>query len=132
MASTFKFELVSPEHMLMSANADAVVVPGADGDFTVLSGHAPVIAMLRPGVIDIAAEGKKSRMFVKSGFAEVDPERLTILAQTAYNVEEMSQQFIATELAAAEESSASAKDDDTKAAAETLIGELKRLATRPG
>lgn len=130
MAGTFKFELVSPERTLMSADADQVVVPGADGDFTVLSGHAPVITTLRPGIIDVTADGKKSRMFVKSGFAEVDPERLTILADTAYNVEEMSSSLIAGELAAAEESLVSAKDDEAKAAADTLVSELKRLSAR--
>jgi F-type H+-transporting ATPase subunit epsilon len=128
MAGTFKFELVSPEHMLMSADAEAVVVSGTDGDFTVLAGHAPVISMLRPGIIDVTTEGKKSRMFVKSGFAEVDPERLTILADTAYNVEEMSASLIAEELAAAEEALAGATDDDAKAAADTLVSELKRLS----
>lgn len=128
MAGTFKFELVSPERMLMSADADAVVVPGAEGDFTVLSGHAPVITTLRPGVIDVTAEGKKSRLFVKSGFAEVDPERLTILADTAYNVEEMSSSLIASEVAAAEKSLAAAQDDDAKAEADTLVSELKRLS----
>jgi len=77
MAGTFKFELVSPERVLLSIDADQVVVPGSDGEFAVLAGHAPVIATLRPGVLDVTAGGSKRRLFVKSGFAEVDPSRLT-------------------------------------------------------
>ena len=75
MAGTFKFELVSPERILLSVDADQVVVPGADGDFAVLAGHAPVIATLRPGVLGVTAGGTRKRLFVKSGFCEVDPSR---------------------------------------------------------
>jgi F-type H+-transporting ATPase subunit epsilon len=130
MAGTFKFELVSPERILMSVDADQVVVPGADGDFAVLAGHAPVIATLRPGVLDVTAGGSKKRLFVKSGFAEVDPSRLTVLAQMAYDVEDMSSSIISSELSTAEAELAAAKDDESKAHAETLVSELKRLANK--
>lgn len=127
MAGTFKFELVSPERILLSVDADQVVVPGADGDFAVLAGHAPVISTLRPGVLDVTAGGGKKRLFVKSGFAEVDPSRLTVLAQKAYDLDEMTPAIIADELKTAEAELAAAKDDDAKAFADTLIAELKRL-----
>ena len=130
MAGTFKFELVSPERVLISIDADQVVVPGADGEFAVLAGHAPVISTLRPGVLDVTAGGTKRRLFVKSGFAEVDPSRLTVLAEKAYDVEEMSSAAIAVELKAAEAELAAAKDDASKMMADTLISELNRLATR--
>lgn len=130
MAGTFKFELVSPERILLSIDADQVVVPGADGDFAVLAGHAPVISTLRPGVIEVTAGGSKKRLFVKSGFAEVDPLRLTVLAQKAYDVDEMSGAVIADELKAAEAELGAAQSDDDKAMADTLVSELKRLSAK--
>ena len=130
MAGTFKFELVSPERILMSVDADQVVVPGADGDFAVLAGHAPVITTLRPGVLDVTIGNTKRRVFVKSGFAEVDPTRLTVLAQTAFNVEDMTASVVAEELKKAETELAGAKDDASRAAADTLVSELKRLSVK--
>lgn len=130
MAGTFKFELVSPERVLLSIDADQVVVPGSDGEFAVLAGHAPVIATLRPGVLDVTAGGTKRRLFVKSGFAEVDPSRLTVLAEKAYDVEELSASAIAEELKSAEAELAAAKDDNAKRMADTLVNELKRLSTK--
>lgn len=130
MAGTFKFELVSPERVLLSIDADQVVVPGSDGEFAVLAGHAPVIATLRPGVLDVTAGGSKRRLFVKSGFAEVDPSRLTVLAEKAYDVEEMSSSAIAEELKAAEADLVAAKDDNAKHMADTLVNELKRLSVK--
>ena len=127
MAGTFKFELVSPERILMSVDADQVVVPGADGDFAVLAGHAPVIATLRPGVLDVTSAAGKKRLFVKAGFAEVDPTRLTVLAQKAYDVDDMSADIIAAELKTAEAELALAQTDDAKMMADTLVAELKRL-----
>ena len=130
MAGTFKFELVSPERILLSVDADQVVVPGADGDFAVLAGHAPVIATLRPGVLDVTAGGTKKRLFVRSGFAEVDPTRLTVLAQQAYDVDDMTTAIVADEMKIAEAELAAAKDDASKAHADTLVAELKRLSTK--
>lgn len=130
MAGTFKFELVSPERILLAIDADQVVVPGADGDFAVLAGHAPVITTLRPGVLDVTAGATKKRLFVKSGFAEVDPARLTVLAQKAYDVDEMSPSLIADELKAAEAELASAEGDEAKMMADTLVSELKRLSSK--
>jgi len=130
MAGTFKFELVSPERVLLSIDADQVVVPGSDGEFAVLAGHAPVIATLRPGVLDVTAGGSKRRLFVKSGFAEVDPSRLTVLAEKAYDVDELSASAIAEELKSAEADLAAAKDDNARRMADTLVSELKRLSTK--
>jgi F-type H+-transporting ATPase subunit epsilon len=116
--------------VLLSIDADQVVVPGSDGEFAVLAGHAPVIATLRPGVLDVTAGGTKRRLFVKSGFAEVDPSRLTVLAEKAYDVEELSASAIAEELKSAEAELAAAKDDNAKRMADTLVNELKRLSVK--
>ena len=85
MADKIPFDIVSPERLLLSDEADMVTVPGADGDFGVLAGHMPLISTLRPGVIDIrggSASGD-SRFFVLGGFAEASPGKLTILAEEA-------------------------------------------------
>jgi F-type H+-transporting ATPase subunit epsilon len=127
MATTFKFELVSPERVLMSGDAEQVLLPGAEGDMTILPGHAPVISTLRPGILDIVLSGSKSRVFVKSGFAEVDPERVTVLAESAYDLAELDNARIASELAAAEAELSDAKDDDARFLANEAVSALTRL-----
>lgn len=130
MAGTFKFELVSPERILLAVEAEQVVVPGMEGDFAVLPGHAPVISTLRPGVLEVSAGGSRRRLLVKSGIAEVDPSRLTVLAQKAYDVEDMTASVIADELKAAEAELAAADDDAARMVADTLVSELKRLSSK--
>ncbi len=130
MAGTFKFELVSPERILLSVDAEQVVVPGSEGDFAVLPGHAPVIATLRPGVLDVMVGGARKRLFVKSGFADVDPVRLTILAQKAYDVEEMTASVVSEELKLAEAELAGAQSDEARTAADTLVNELRKISAK--
>jgi F-type H+-transporting ATPase subunit epsilon len=130
MAATFNFDLVTPERLILACAAEQVVVPGAEGDFAVLAGHAPVISTLRPGIIEIMMTDGKQRIFVKKGVAEADPERLTILAQTAVAVESLDATAIASELKAAEAELAEAKDDQSKRMAETLVELLKRMQAR--
>ena len=89
MADTVEFELVSPERLLLSVPVEMVVVPGAEGDFGVLPGHAPMISTLRPGVIAIYKDRAVDRLvFVAGGVAEVQPERCTVLAEDAVPLEE--------------------------------------------
>lgn len=130
MAGTFKFELVSPERVLLSVDAEQAVVPGADGEFTMLPGHSPVIATLRPGVLEVTGPGLRRRLFVKSGFCEVDPTRLTVLAEKAFDVDEMSSAMMADELKAAEADLAAASGDESRMNADTLVSELRRLANK--
>lgn len=128
MAGTFKFELVTPERMVLSQDASQVVVPGVEGEFTVLPGHAPVISALRPGVVDATlGEAGKSRFFVKGGFAEVDADRLIVLAERALDAETMGAAEIATELQAAETELASAATDSARLAAASAVDSLKAL-----
>jgi F-type H+-transporting ATPase subunit epsilon len=128
MAGTFKFELVTPERMVVSEEAAQVVVPGTEGAFTVLPGHAPVISALRPGVIDATlGDGRSVRAFVKSGFAEVDADRLVILAERALNVEKMDASTISEELEAAESEFSAASGDAERMAAAHAIEQLKSL-----
>ena len=128
MAGTFKFELVTPERMALSEDVGQVVVPGVEGDFTVLPGHAPVISALRPGIIDVTLpDARKTRIFVKGGFAEVDADHLTVLAERALDVDAMDAGTIAAELEAAEADLAAATDDAGRLAAASAVDGLRAL-----
>lgn len=126
--TTFKFELVSPERLLISEDVEQVVVPGSEGDFTVLAGHAPVLSTLRPGVMDVKLPGGKAkRLYVKAGFAEVDPESLTVLAQQAIDVAEIDAGWLAQSIKNAEEDLADAKTDTARLNANAALSHLRAL-----
>ena len=86
--ATFHFDLVSPEKVLFSGEVSQVDVPGSEGDFGVLAGHAPLVTTLRPGVLVIYSERDAQRIVVDGGFAEVGPAGLTVLANLAVPVDE--------------------------------------------
>ena len=116
MADRVEFELVSPAKLLVSEPVEMVVVPGEDGDFGVLPGHAPVISLVRPGVIDIHEDGRVSRrIFVAGGFAEVTPERCTVLAEEAQPVEDIDAALAGERLAAARTAVDNPEDGDERA-----------------
>jgi F-type H+-transporting ATPase subunit epsilon len=127
MAATFNFELVTPERLVFSGEAQQVVVPGMEGDFAVLAGHSPFISTLRPGILEVTLPQGRQRLLVKKGVAEADPTRLTVLAQTAVPVEELEGARLASELQLAEAQAAEAKDDHARMMAEILLDVLKRL-----
>lgn len=114
MADTFKFELVSPERILMSEDVEQVIVNGADGQFTVLPGHAPLVATLVPGILEVVAKGKAQRIYVRGGFAEVDPKSLTILAEKALMADDLKGAALEAERSFAADSLAAAGDDETR------------------
>jgi F-type H+-transporting ATPase subunit epsilon len=130
MAATFNFELVTPERLVFSGEATQVVVPGAEGDFAVLVGHAPFISTLRPGILEVTLPQGSQRLLVKKGVAEADPTRLTVLAQTAVPVEELQGARLASELRLAEAQAAEAKDDQARMNADALLDVLKRLQAK--
>ena len=104
MADFLTFELVSPERLLSSGQVAMVVVPGAEGDFGVLPGHAPMMSTIRPGAIAIYETDSNTltrRIFVDGGFAEVSATGLTILAESATPVSDIDPAQVATDLAAA-------------------------------
>jgi len=117
MAEKFQFELVSPERLLLSEQVDMVVVPGGDGDFGVLAGHSLLISTVRPGVIDVyEGQSVTQRIFVAGGFAEVTPERCTVLADEAVPVERL------------DAASAEAQIRDLEAAAANLREQVGRTS----
>ena len=119
MAEEFSFELVSPEKLLLAEEVDMVIVPGAEGDFGVLIGHAPLISSLRPGVIDTYNGGKVAdRIFVAGGFAEVTGERCTVLAEEAIPVKDIDSASAEERLKVAKEAISGADNDTLRNAAE--------------
>jgi F-type H+-transporting ATPase subunit epsilon len=92
MAEKLRFELVTPERLLLSEEVEMVVVPGAEGNFGALPRHAPLLSQLRPGIIEVydtRQAGVSERLFVAGGFAEVTPERCTVLAEEAMPLSEL-------------------------------------------
>ncbi len=94
MAEAFQFDLVAPERRLSSVEATSVVIPGADGDMTVMAQHAPVITSLRPGLLRVEAGGDVQEYVVTGGFAEIGAEGVTVLAERSLPRSEMSQEII--------------------------------------
>lgn len=122
MAEKINFELVSPAKLLFSAAVDMVVVPGSEGDFGALAAHAPMITTVRPGVIDVHDNGKVgNRIFVAGGFAEVTETRVTVLAEEAIPVAELTADQASARLQAAREAIADAKTEADKLAAERAL-----------
>ena len=95
--ATFHFDLVSPEKLAFSGEVDQVDVPGVEGDFGVLAGHAPVVAAIRPGILVITSGGTHQKIIVLGGLAEVSEKGLTVLADTATSIDELDRaKFAAT------------------------------------
>jgi F-type H+-transporting ATPase subunit epsilon len=109
--ATFHFELVSPERLLFSGEVDQVDVPGAEGDFGVLAGHAPLVAMLKPGILTVFAGGAREQIVVFGGFAEVSPTGMTVLADNAVALENLDAARLAAAIKEAEEDAADAGEE---------------------
>ncbi len=116
MAERVEFELVSPERLLLSEPVEMVVVPGVEGDFGVLPGHAPMISTVRPGVISIYEGGTaRTRIFVAGGFAEVTPERCTVLAESAVPLAEIDRAEVEGQIATLNQELTDAFTDEERA-----------------
>jgi F-type H+-transporting ATPase subunit epsilon len=87
--ATFHFDLVSPEKLAFSGEVDQVDIPGAEGDFGVLAGHAPVVAALRPGILTVTTGTAREKIIVLGGLAEVSEKGLTVLADVATSLDEL-------------------------------------------
>ena len=124
MAATLQFDLVSPERKLASVQATEVQIPGADGDLTAMEGHAPTITTLRPGILkSVSAEGTKSYV-VTGGFAEISATGVSVLAERAVPVEEVTPALMDQLIADASEATAVASDKD---AADKAMADLVAL-----
>jgi F-type H+-transporting ATPase subunit epsilon len=122
------FRLVMPEREVLATQADMVVVPGSEGDFGVLHGHAPLISTVRPGVLEVLQGNKvEQRFIVVGGFAEVTPERCTVLADEAMPFDEVTPEQLAERERAAERDLTDAATDAEKATAEKELAIAKDL-----
>lgn len=129
MAGTLQFDLVSPERRLASLTATEVQIPGADGDLTAMEGHAPTITTLRPGILKaIGSDGVKSYV-VTGGFAEISAAGVSVLAERAVPVEELTPALIDALVADGCEAAAIMSDKD---AADKVVADLLAMKTAAG
>ncbi|MEL7464219.1 MAG: ATP synthase F1 subunit epsilon [Pseudomonadota bacterium] len=131
MADKLSFSLVSPERKLAEVEADMVVIPGAEGDFGALPGHAPFLTTLRPGVVTVTNGSEKTEYVVTGGFAEVSGEGAAVLAEEAVERAEAAGDWMAEKVSAAEAALSSAADDGKQAAGQRL-DDYKALAQQIG
>jgi F-type H+-transporting ATPase subunit epsilon len=110
--ATFHFDLVSPEKLAFTGEVDQVDIPGVEGDFGVLAGHAPVIASIRPGILTVFTGGKQEKIIVTGGVAEVSEKGLTVLADVARSLEELDRTRLADVIAEMEAKLAEKEGDE--------------------
>ena len=127
MSEKVAFDLVSPDRLLKSVDVDMVVVPGADGDFAVLPGHAPMVSTLRPGVVEVHEGTETEDIFVRGGFVEVSGGRLTLLAEEAIMIADLQRTDLEQQITNAGEDLQDAKDDETARKAQDEIDHLTQL-----
>ena len=128
MAEAFQFELVSPERLLVSEQVESVVIPGAEGEMTVMAHHAPVMTTIKPGVVTVkTAGGKEERYVVFGGFADILPSGCTLLAESAVAVGDIDRADLARRIQEAKEDAADAKDDQARSKAEQFLSQLTTL-----
>ena len=129
MTDKIAFDIVSPERLLLSDEADMVTVPGSEGDFGVLAGHMPLISTLRPGVIDIrgGSESGDLRFFVLGGFAEANPRKLTVLAEEAVPITSVDAATLDQKIKNTEEDLVLAKNESDRARVAEQLDHLRQL-----
>jgi F-type H+-transporting ATPase subunit epsilon len=118
--ATFHFDLVSPEKLAFAGEVDQVDVPGVEGDFGVLAGHAPVVAAVRPGILTITTDGAHQKIIVLGGLAEVSEKGLTVLADVATSMQELDRVQFADTISEMEEKLAEKEGSELDRAIERL------------
>ena len=124
--ATFHFELTSPEQLVFSGEVEHVVVPGSEGEFGVLADHAPLIAMLRPGILTILGPNEQ-RFVVRGGFAEVNPNGLTVLADFAAPVDDVDREMLAGQIKDLEEDVTDAPEGPLRDRAALRLDQLRAV-----
>jgi F-type H+-transporting ATPase subunit epsilon len=128
MAEPIAFDLVAPERLLLSTEAEMVTIPGTDGYMGVLKGHEPVITTLRAGMIDVKGmDGSDTRFFIRGGFADVSAEKVTVLAEEAIPMSELDLQVLDQRIKDAEEDLAAAQTDTTRHKAHDALDNLRMV-----
>jgi len=130
MSEKLTFDLVSPERQLFSGEVDMVTLPGEEGDMGILYAHAPLVSLLRSGLIEVTdGAGPPRRIHVRGGFAEVSTKGLTVLAEAAVPVDELKRTELEAKLAAARAALAQAKNDGGRHTAQSDIDYFTELLT---
>lgn len=128
MADRISFDLVSPERLLLSEDAEMVTLPGTEGDLGVLAGHEPLITTLRPGIIDVKGGGnREERFFVLGGFADINPGKLTVLAEEAFPLASISAADVDQRIANVREDLIGVKTDQERHRLATTLDALETL-----
>ena len=128
MADKLQFDLGSPERLRLSEDVDMVTLPGSEGDFGVLPGHAPVLSTLKSGVVEVKGVREAlSRIFVRGGFAEVNGDKVTVLAEEAIALAELNLEELDQNIRNTEEDLAAAKSDEDRERASASLTYLKLL-----
>ena len=127
MANKIAFDLVSPERLLLSEEADMVTVPGADGYMGVMAGHAPLVSTLRVGMIDVNKGGQDSRYFIRGGFAEVNPKKIVVLAEEAIPMAEFDLAVLDRRIKDTEEDLIAAKTDAERGRISESLDDLRLI-----
>jgi len=128
MAESFQFDLVSPERLLVSEKVESVVIPGAEGEMTVLANHAPVMTTVKPGVVTVkTAAGATERYCVFGGFADILPSGCTLLAESAVSTAAIDRDDLAKRIRNAREDVADAKEAATRQKAQEYLDHLTTL-----
>jgi len=125
--ATFHFDLVSPARLVFAGEVTQVDVPGVEGDFGVLAGHAPLVATLKPGILTIFAPGGPQRCVVFGGFAEVSPTGMTVLAEVATPVAEADRGEVATRIRELGDARNKLPNDATRDRADEKIENFRAL-----
>jgi F-type H+-transporting ATPase subunit epsilon len=125
--ATFHFDLVSPDRMVFSGEVEHVVVPGVDGEFGVLAEHAPLVAMLKPGILVVLEPAPAKRIVVGGGYAEVNPRGLTVLAELAVPIEDFDRAKLVTQIKDSEEDVADLAEGPARDRAREKLEQLRAL-----
>jgi len=125
--ATFHFDLVSPDKLVFSGDVEQVDVPGSEGDFGVLPGHAPYVAVLKPGILVVHQGGQQNRIVVTGGFAEVNPQGLTILADAATDLERFDMAKLTDEIKITEEDFGDTAEGHTRDRLADRLQQLRAL-----
>ena len=127
MAEQISFDLVSPERLLLSTDADMVTLPGADGYMGVMAGHMPLVSTLRTGMVDVRKDGQDIRYFIRGGFAEISATKLTVLAEEAIPISEIALETLDQRIRDAEEDLAAAATDAERRKVSESLEDLRLI-----
>ena len=131
LKSEIAYSLTTPEREFANGTATRVDIPGFEGRLGAMPGHAPLISLLLPGVVRIWAEDKSQEIYVEGGFAEVTPTQVTILAETAIDIGNLSAEALSGLIKNASEKTKNAKTDEIRRTAQIALEQLRAIQTVP-